>query len=56
MQCYLCPRNARATGGNNPDYSNTFVFVNDYSAVKEEQADYQAEPSSNGTNYVLPVA
>lgn len=54
MQCYLCPRNERATGGNNPDYSNTFVFVNDYSAVKEEQADYQAEPSSNGSTGYTP--
>ncbi|KAI1874923.1 hypothetical protein JX265_003608 [Neoarthrinium moseri] len=45
--CYLCPRNSRAGGEVNPDYSETFVFVNDYSAVKEEQADYQAEASSD---------
>lgn len=38
--CYLCPGNKRAQGDTNPKYESTFVFVNDYSAVKEEQADY----------------
>ncbi|KAL9051296.1 MAG: hypothetical protein Q9162_006101 [Coniocarpon cinnabarinum] len=40
-QCYLCPGNKRAQGDQNPQYDNTFVFVNDYSAVKEEQQDYK---------------
>ena len=31
--CYLCPRNIRANGDRNPDYSSTFVFVNDFAAV-----------------------
>ncbi|KAI0478414.1 galactose-1-phosphate uridylyltransferase [Xylariaceae sp. FL0804] len=44
-KCYLCPRNPRAQGDTNPDYKETFVFVNDYSAVKEEQQDYDAEPA-----------
>ncbi|KAJ5565679.1 hypothetical protein N7535_007317 [Penicillium sp. DV-2018c] len=43
-QCYLCPGNKRAQGDTNPNYESTFVFVNDYSAVKEEQAAY--EPSN----------
>ncbi|CAG8898654.1 unnamed protein product [Penicillium egyptiacum] len=43
-KCYLCPGNERAQGDTNPDYESTFVFVNDYSAVKEEQAAY--EPSN----------
>ncbi|MCJ1245006.1 galactose-1-phosphate uridyl transferase [Trapelia coarctata] len=38
--CYLCPGNKRAQGDSNPAYKNTFVFVNDYSAVKEDQAEY----------------
>ncbi|GAP84743.1 putative galactose-1-phosphate uridylyltransferase [Rosellinia necatrix] len=48
-KCYLCPRNPRAQGDNNPDYKETFVFVNDYSAVKEVQQDYDppSEPSSD---------
>ncbi|EPS28201.1 Galactose-1-phosphate uridylyltransferase [Penicillium oxalicum] len=39
-ECYLCPGNKRAQGDVNPKYDSTFVFVNDYSAVKEEQAAY----------------
>ncbi|EEH07423.1 galactose-1-phosphate uridylyltransferase [Histoplasma capsulatum G186AR] len=41
--CYLCPGNKRAQGDQNPQYKNTFIFLNDYSAVKEEQAAYQQE-------------
>lgn len=32
-QCYLCPRNSRADGSQNPDYADTFVFQNDFSAL-----------------------
>ncbi|PGH27952.1 galactose-1-phosphate uridylyltransferase [Polytolypa hystricis UAMH7299] len=46
--CYLCPGNARAQGDRNPQYTNTFVFVNDFSAVKEEQADYEPEKQDDG--------
>ncbi|KPI37426.1 Galactose-1-phosphate uridylyltransferase [Cyphellophora attinorum] len=47
-KCYLCPGNSRASGDKNPHYDNTFVFVNDYSAVKETQDDYTSpdEPGS----------
>ena len=31
--CYLCPRNTRASGGQNPDYKDTFVFTNDFRAL-----------------------
>ncbi|KAF8460378.1 galactose-1-phosphate uridyl transferase [Kalaharituber pfeilii] len=44
--CYLCPGNKRAAGDVNPLYSSTFVFVNDYSAVKEDQPDYLAGTAS----------
>lgn len=44
--CYLCPGNKRAQGQTNPKYENTFVFVNDYSAVKEEQEEYN--PNDDG--------
>ncbi|TVY54042.1 Galactose-1-phosphate uridylyltransferase [Lachnellula cervina] len=46
--CYLCPGNKRAQGDSNPKYTKTFVFVNDYSAVKEEQAEYKQEESPQG--------
>jgi len=42
-KCYLCPGNKRAQGDSNPQYKNTFAFVNDYSAVKEEQQEYKPE-------------
>lgn len=32
-ECYLCPRNTRTSGAVNPDYSDPFVFDNDYSAL-----------------------
>jgi UDPglucose--hexose-1-phosphate uridylyltransferase len=32
-ECYLCPGNSRAGGRQNPDYRDTFVFVNDFSAL-----------------------
>jgi UDPglucose--hexose-1-phosphate uridylyltransferase len=31
--CYLCPGNTRAGGKNNPDYTDTFVFINDFSSI-----------------------
>ena len=31
--CYLCPRNERAGGVHNPDYSGTYVFENDFAAL-----------------------
>ena len=41
--CYLCPRNERAGGKRNPDYANTFVFTNDFSALLP---DTPSAPSS----------
>ncbi len=32
-ECYLCPRNTRADGTQNPDYPDTYVFDNDFSAL-----------------------
>ena len=34
--CYLCPGNARAGGAKNPHYTGTFVFDNDFAALKPE--------------------
>ncbi|KAK0726381.1 galactose-1-phosphate uridyl transferase [Apiosordaria backusii] len=52
-KCYLCPGNKRAQGDNNPHYKNTFAFVNDYSAVKEEQQDYHPETNKNDVASLL---
>jgi UDPglucose--hexose-1-phosphate uridylyltransferase len=35
-QCYLCPGNARAGGVRNPAYTSTFVFDNDFAALKPD--------------------
>ncbi|OJJ58874.1 hypothetical protein ASPSYDRAFT_45288 [Aspergillus sydowii CBS 593.65] len=51
--CYLCPGNKRAQGDHNPKYDKTFVFVNDYSAVKEEQAAYQPESGDDAESFFL---
>lgn len=32
--CYLCPGNPRAGGARNADYAGTFVFENDFAALK----------------------
>jgi UDPglucose--hexose-1-phosphate uridylyltransferase len=32
--CYLCPGNERAGGARNPKYETTFVFENDFAALK----------------------
>jgi UDPglucose--hexose-1-phosphate uridylyltransferase len=34
--CYLCPGNTRANGDVNPDYSETFVFTNDFAALRPD--------------------
>lgn len=35
-ECYLCPTNVRANGEKNPDYTETFVFTNDFAALLPE--------------------
>jgi UDPglucose--hexose-1-phosphate uridylyltransferase len=37
--CYLCPGNRRSDGSSNPDYSGTFVFTNDFSALLKDTPD-----------------
>jgi UDPglucose--hexose-1-phosphate uridylyltransferase len=32
--CYLCPGNKRAGGARNPEYAGTFVFENDFAALR----------------------
>ena len=44
--CYLCPGNQRAGGHRNPDYTSTFVFVNDYSALYPLGADQQFQANT----------
>jgi UDPglucose--hexose-1-phosphate uridylyltransferase len=43
--CYLCPGNLRAGGERTPKYAETFVFENDFAALKPnvESVDFDAE-------------
>src|SRR5919106_3952164 len=34
--CYLCPGNGRAGGATNPEYEHTFVFTNDFAALRPD--------------------
>jgi UDPglucose--hexose-1-phosphate uridylyltransferase len=34
--CYLCPGNVRANGERNPRYERTFVFTNDFAALRPD--------------------
>jgi UDPglucose--hexose-1-phosphate uridylyltransferase len=36
--CYLCPGNERAGGARTPSYTSTYVFDNDFAALKPETA------------------
>ncbi|MGO1597467.1 MAG: UDP-glucose--hexose-1-phosphate uridylyltransferase [Sphingobacterium sp.] len=44
-KCYLCPGNQRADGSMNPDYPESFVFVNDFSALLENTLPERTEDS-----------
>jgi len=44
--CYLCPGNTRANGDINPDYSSTFVFDNDFSALRSDVPEFIINDSS----------
>jgi UDPglucose--hexose-1-phosphate uridylyltransferase len=41
--CYLCPGNVRANGAQNPKYDSTFVFVNDFAALRSDTPDSSFE-------------
>lgn len=45
-KCFLCPGNDRATGGKNPKYDTTYIFQNDYAAVKTDQPALPLSTSS----------
>lgn len=43
--CYLCPGNSRAGGAQNPSYSGTYVFDNDYPALLSETSETEVNES-----------
>jgi len=46
--CYLCPGNARAGGARNPRYEATFVFTNDFAALRPDVAAARQDKSGRG--------
>ena len=40
QSCYLCPNNKRVNGELNPNYKDTFVFDNDFAALKSDTPEY----------------
>lgn len=46
--CYLCPGNARAGGIRNPPYTATFVFENDFAALKPQTAHAHLDVENKG--------
>jgi UDPglucose--hexose-1-phosphate uridylyltransferase len=46
--CYLCPGNARAGGVHNPRYAGTFVFDNDFAALKPAGRDDRLDIGNRG--------
>lgn len=46
--CYLCPGNSRAGGAKNPQYSSTFVFDNDFAALKPNVTDVKVDEADEG--------
>lgn len=46
--CYLCPRNQRAGGARNPDYQTTFVFTNDFAALRPDVQPAKQDESGRG--------
>jgi UDPglucose--hexose-1-phosphate uridylyltransferase len=41
--CFLCPGNTRANGEINPDYASTWVFTNDYAALRPDSPGEEVE-------------
>lgn len=46
--CYLCPGNARVGGVHNPTYTGTFVFDNDFAALKPNVPKERADVEGRG--------
>jgi UDPglucose--hexose-1-phosphate uridylyltransferase len=42
--CYLCPRNQRASGVSNPDYQGLLVFDNDFPALDDQPVHATPDP------------
>ena len=46
--CYLCPGNARAGDARNPQYEGTFVFDNDFAALRPGSGEERLDAEGHG--------
>ena len=46
--CYLCPGNVRAGGARTDKYTSTYVFENDYAALKPDAPLFSSDEDSKG--------
>src|SRR5882672_4774981 len=46
--CYLCPGNSRAGGARNPPYTGTYIFDNDFAALKPGLPDDRLDLENKG--------
>ena len=46
--CYLCPGNSRAGGTQNPQYASTFIFENDFAALKMDVPAARVDAKDKG--------
>lgn len=46
--CYLCPGNSRAGGNRNPQYTSTFIFENDFAALKLDAQAVRTDEQNKG--------
>jgi UDPglucose--hexose-1-phosphate uridylyltransferase len=46
--CYLCPGNMRNTGHQNPPYTGTFAFDNDFAALLPPDSGEAGQPQASG--------
>jgi UDPglucose--hexose-1-phosphate uridylyltransferase len=47
-ECYLCPGNMRAGGARTDKYTSTYVFVNDYAALKPDVPRFREDEGESG--------
>ena len=44
--CYLCSRNVRSNGEKNPEYTDCYVFENDFSALLKDNVSFKNNNTS----------
>ena len=47
-KCYLCPGNLRANGERTPHYESTYVFENDFAALKPDVSEFKSDVYNDG--------